>query len=63
MSASCLVAFGMCNHVKPALFVRLLHGLVDGAIPVVKTIQTEISNPQNIAFVSSLFFVGSAIGG
>ena len=53
----------MCNYVKPALLIRFIHGLVDGAVPVVKTIQTEISHQNNIAFVSSLFFVGGAIGG
>ena len=63
MHVICVIAFGLCDNIKAALFIRLIHGLVDGSVPVVKTIQTEISNPQNIAFVSSLFFVGSAIGG
>lgn len=63
MHAVCLVAFGMCDHVKPALAIRFLHGLIDGTVPVVKTIQTEVSNPDNIAFISSLYFVGGAIGG
>lgn len=53
----------MCDHVKPALAIRFLHGLIDGTVPVVKTIQTEVSNPDNIAFISSLYFVGGAIGG
>ena len=53
----------MCSYVKSALFVRFLHGVADGTVPIVKTIQTEISNKNNIALVSGLYFVGCAIGG
>ena len=58
-----LYLFGRCTHVKPALILRVVHGIVDGIVPVSKTIQAEIANSENIAFVSSLFFVGGAIGG
>ena len=59
----CCIAFGFCDHVKPALVIRFLHGLLDGCIPVCKTIQTEVSTSETIGFVSSLFFVGGAVGG
>ena len=58
-----LYLFGMCTHIRPALILRVVHGIVDGIVPVSKTIQAEIANSENIAFVSSLFFVGGAIGG
>ncbi|KAK8816627.1 hypothetical protein WA538_002488 [Blastocystis sp. DL] len=58
-----LYLFGMCSHIKPAIILRVIHGIVDGIVPVSKTIQAEIANSENIAFVSSLFFVGGAIGG
>lgn len=59
----CNVAFGFCDSVKTAMIIRFFSGLLDGTIPVCKTIQTEVSTPETIGFVSSLFFVGSAIGG
>ena len=55
-----LYLFGMCSHIKPAIILRVIHGIMDGIVPV---IQAEIANSENIAFVSSLFFVGGAIGG
>ena len=63
MNVVCCIAFGFCDHVKPALAIRFFHGLLDGCIPVCKTIQTEVSTPETIGFVSSLFFVGGAVGG
>ena len=42
---------------------NIVHGLLDGVIPVCKAIQTEVATPDTIGFISSLFFVGSAIGG
>lgn len=63
VNAISLVAFGMCTYVNYALVVRFVHGLIDGTVPIVKTIQTEISNKSNIALVSGLYFVGCAVGG
>lgn len=63
MNIVCIIAFGLCDHVKTAIGIRVIHGLIDGTIPISKTIQAEIANQNNIAFVSSLFFVGSSIGG
>lgn len=59
----CNTAFGFCDSVKMAMVIRFFTGLLDGTIPVCKTIQTEVSTPETIGFVSSLFFVGGAIGG
>ena len=59
----CLIWLGFCNRLKVALVIRLIHGLIDGTIPVTKAIQAEISTPKTIAFVSSLFFVGGSVGG
>ena len=58
-----LIWLGFCNSLKVALVIRLVHGLIDGTIPVTKAIQAEISTPKTIAFVSSLFFVGGSVGG
>lgn len=58
-----IIAFGLCDSVYPALVIRFIHGLLDGVIPVCKTIQTEIATPETIGFISSLFFVGASIGG
>ncbi len=59
----CIIAFGFCDRIKLALVIRIIHGLIDGTIPISKTIQAEIANRNNIAFVSGLFFIGSSIGG
>lgn len=63
MNTVFIIIFGFCDRVKPALVIRVVHGLIDGLIPISKTIQAEIANRNNIAFVSGLFFIGSSIGG
>ena len=63
MNVILILAFGLCDSVYPALVLRLVHGLVDGVIPVCKTIQTEISTPETMSFITSLFFIGSSVGG
>ena len=63
MNVVCCFAFGFCDSVKLAMVIRFFTGLLDGTIPVCKTIQTEVSTPETIGFVSSLFFVGGAVGG
>ncbi|KAK8813727.1 hypothetical protein WA556_000299 [Blastocystis sp. ATCC 50177/Nand II] len=63
MNVICNTVFGFCDSVKMAMVIRFFTGLLDGTIPVCKTIQTEVSTPETIGFVSSLFFVGGAIGG
>ena len=45
------------------MWIRFFHGLLDGAIPLGKTILSEITNEKNIAFGTSQFFVGSSVGG
>ena len=63
VSALCLVLFGFSTNFTLSVWIRFLHGLLDGAIPLGKTILSEISNEKNIAFGTSQFFVGTSIGG
>ena len=63
MNIVCIIAFGLCDSVYPALAIRFIHGVFDGSIPITKTIQTEVATPETIGLVSSLFFVGVSIGG
>ena len=59
----CIIAFGLCDRVYPALVIRFIHGVIDGSVPITKTIQTEVATPETVGFISSLFFVGISIGG
>ena len=63
MVTVCTFAFGLSRSFSRSLVIRFLHGLVDGSLPLAKTIISEISNDKNIAIGTSQFFVGTAIGG
>ncbi|CBK23256.2 uncharacterized protein [Blastocystis hominis] len=46
-----------------SVVIRLIHGLLDGVIPIAKTIVSEISNERNIALGTSSIFVGPILCG
>ena len=59
----CIVIFSFSTNYTASVVIRLIHGLLDGVIPIAKTIVSEISNERNIALGTSSIFVGIAIGG
>ena len=59
----CIVIFSFSTNYIASVVIRLIHGLLDGVIPIAKTIVSEISNERNIALGTSSIFVGVAIGG
>ena len=59
----CIVIFSFSTNYTASVVIRLIHGLLDGVIPIAKTIVSEISNERNIALGTSSIFVGVAIGG
>lgn len=56
-------ALGFCTDFKTSVVIRFFTGLIDGTIPISKTMLTEISNSRNISLGTSFFFVGSSFGG
>ena len=59
----CMVIFSFSTNYVASVIIRLIHGLLDGVIPIAKAIVSEISNERNIALGTSSIFVGIAIGG
>lgn len=59
----CMVIFSFSTNYIASVIIRLIHGLLDGVIPIAKAIVSEISNERNIALGTSSIFVGMAIGG
>ena len=59
----CIVIFSFSTNYVASVIIRLIHGLLDGVLPIVTAIVSEISNERNIALGTSSIFVGVAIGG
>ena len=59
----CIVIFSFSTNYVASVIIRLIHGLLDGVLPIVTAIVSEISNERNIALGTSSIFVGIAIGG
>jgi MFS family permease len=70
-SIICLVAFGLVKSLSGAIFIRAMHGLLNGNAGVTKTYMREITDSSNQTRGMALFgtfwgigsFVGPAIGG
>ena len=59
----CIVIFSFSTNYIASVVIRLIHGLLDGVLPIAIAIISEISNERNIALGTSSIFVGVAIGG
>ena len=59
----CIVIFSFSTNYVASVIIRLIHGLLDGVLPIAIAIVSEISNERNIALGTRSIFVGVAIGG
>ena len=58
-----MVIFSFSTNYVASVIIRLIHGLLDGVLPIATAVISEISNERNIALGTSSIFVGVAIGG
>lgn len=63
MNAVFIIALGFSTNFWFTVAIRFLNGLIDGTIPISKTMLSEISNSRNISLGTSFFFVGCSFGG
>ena len=59
----CIFGLGFSKNYYFSLFIRLIHGMIDGGLGVSKTIMADLSNERNISVGTGFLFVGTTIGG
>lgn len=59
----CIFSLGFSKSYALSLFIRLIHGMIDGGLGVSKTIMADLSNERNISVGTGFIFVGTTIGG
>ena len=58
----CTSGLGISSNYYLTLAIRLIHGFIDGALNVTKTMIAEISNERNLPLGTSFVFLGAALG-